>query len=141
MAEQPTNARSGAGGKFPRTARATLKLEDGRIVIENQDGSGEQIRVGNGGVIHWDCPADSAIRWWAIVMKNETPFEGDDGWAGSNRGRQGVTRIRKDANGGGTRSYAYAVVASDGREVFFRDPEVVVGPTDPPDEPDDDNRP
>lgn len=133
MAEHPTRTKAAAAkGTYPRNARATLRLENGAIVVENPDGGGDVIRVGNGGVIHWSC--EDPIRWWAIVMTSETPFDGDDGWAGCNRGKQGVTRIRQDAHGGGTRSYEYAIIASDGKQVFFRDPEVVVGPRDDDDD-------
>lgn len=119
-----------AGTQFPSKARASITLKDGEIVVQDLDAGGEVVRVGNGGAIHWICPEDGPIQWWAIVMKTETPFDGDDGWAASNRGRQGITRIRQDAHGGGknTRRYEYAIVASDGRQVYFRDPEVEVGP-------------
>lgn len=127
MAAEPGAA---SAGQYPERVQATISLENGDIVVDCESGGRERIRVGNGGVVQWNCPSDSALKWWAIVMKGDTPFDGDDGWAGSNRGRQGVTRIRKDANGGGagTRSYSYAIVASDGQQVYFRDPELEVGP-------------
>lgn len=130
MAEQPVHARPLGKTKYPKNARGILKIVDGNVAVENEDGSGELIRVCAGGKVTWDCPADSAIKWWAIVLKDDTPFDDGAGSTGNNRGHPQGKRIRKDANGAGTRSYAYAIVASDGTQVFFRDPEVEVGPED-----------
>lgn len=119
-----------ASAKYPGVARARITLENGNIVVVDEADGDELIRVGAGGVIQWN--ADAPIKWWAIVMKGDTPFDGNTGWAGSNQGQQGVTRVRQDANGGGTgtRRYAYAIVVSDGQDVVFRDPEFEVGPRD-----------
>lgn len=119
-----------ASAKYPGVARARITLENGNIKVVDEADGGEVIRVGAGGVIQWN--ADAPIKWWAIVMKGETPFDGNGGWAGSNKGQQGVTHIRPDANGGGTstREYSYAIMVSNGQGVVFRDPEVVVGPRD-----------
>ena len=115
--------------EYPAVARGRIVIENGRIVIENEDGGGELLRVRAGGTVTWHCPAESPLKWWAIVLKADTPFDDGAGSCGNNRGTPQAKKIRRDANGGATRTYAYAVVASDGTKVFFRDPEVVVGPS------------
>jgi hypothetical protein len=129
MAEQPVQAGTGAGA-FPATARGILTLADGDVVVENEDGGGELLRVRAGGTVTWDCPANSPLKWWAIVLKEDTPFDDGAGSAGNNRGNAQSKRIRGDANGTSTRRYAYAIVASDGKTVYFRDPEIEVGSRD-----------
>lgn len=116
----------GAQAKYRRTARAVIKIDGAKVVVKNQDVGGDVIYVGNGGVVHWEC--ESPIKWWAIVMKKDTPLVGNVGHGGSNYGKQGVTKIRTDAHGGGVKEYSYAIVASDGNTVYFEDPELEVGP-------------
>lgn len=125
MPNDPNEAAEVADRTYPKTARATIKFENGKVVIENQDGSGEKIRVQKGGVVHWDCPAGDGLKWWAIMMKDATPFEGNKEWAAGNRGRPATTKIRNDAD---EKSYFYSVVGSDGTDIDFRDPELEIGP-------------
>ena len=120
-------------GRFPRSATATILLKDDRLYVESDDGSLDSIRVAAGGDLSFRTPEDSPIQWWSVLWKTETPCQDRSGWASEARGRKKDKRIGRKANGGGTgeQRYEYAVVASDGKRVYFRDPEVVVGPEDP----------
>lgn len=121
-------------GTFPKKVSATLELRSGQIVVVAEDGTVDSLRVAAGGTIEFEAPANSPIKWWSILWKTDTPFDDATGWASDARGRKKPKKISADANGGGSgqRAYDYAVVASDGTRVYFRDPEVVVGPTGPP---------
>ena len=119
---------------FPRTVSATIELRGGEIVVVAEDGSVDTLRVAAGGTIEFEAPVGSPLKWWSILWKTDTPFDDAKGWAAEARGRKKLKRISRGANGGGTaqRAYEYAVVASDGTRVYFRDPEVVVGPAGAP---------
>ena len=118
---------------FPGKATVTLELRNDQIVAVSDDGTVDSLRVAAGGSIEFVTPATSPIKWWSILWKGDTPFEDAAGWASDARGKRKVKRIGRGAHGGGTsqRSYSYAIVASDGSTVYFRDPEVVVGPPSP----------
>ena len=124
MAKQPP-----APG-FPATATATIELRGGRIVVVADDGTEDRIRVAAGGIVDFVTPADSPFKWWSIVWADETPFQDGAGFCGEARGRRKPCRISGQAHGGGqaSKGYKFAVVASDGSTVHFRDPEVIVGP-------------
>lgn len=125
-----------ANNRFPRQATATIMLEDGKLLVRSDQGTVDSLNVAAGGELVFVTPEDSPIQWWSVLWKNETPFDDRRGWASEARGRKKGKRIGKGANGGdrSTRSYHYAVVASDGKEAYFLDPEVVVGPEEPDEE-------
>lgn len=121
-----------AGTNFPAAATATIVLEGGKLYVQADDGTVDSIRVAAGGTLTFVTAEDSPIQWWSILLKAETPFGDRTGWAAEARGRKQSKGIDRRANGGdtGERRYAYAVTVSDGKQVHFLDPEVIVGPED-----------
>lgn len=123
MAKQPQ-----APG-FPNQATATIELRGTDIVVVAADGTVDEIHVAAGGTVEFVTPANSPFRWWAILWKEDSPFHDGRGSCGAARGARHPERIGANAHGGaGSRSYRFAIVATDGTTTYFRDPEVIVGP-------------
>lgn len=125
MAKQPS-------GPFPATASGTIALRGSTLVVTDADGADRPLRVRAGGTLTFEAPQGSPLQWWSILWKGETPFGDGKGWASEARGKKKGKRIGPNAHGNVKhgKTYAYAVVASDGQRCYFLDPEVIVGPPD-----------
>jgi hypothetical protein len=99
-------------------------------VVEAEDGSEDPIRIAAGGTLQFRTEPGNGLKWWSILWRSDTPFVDGTGWLSGHHGQPQGKTIGASANGGGQnqKRYTYAVVASDGADVHFRDPDVVVGP-------------
>lgn len=115
---------------YPRHATATIERKGSSIVVRAEDGTEDEVKVAAGGTLEFRTPANSPFKWWSILWQDETPCEDGAGWASEARGRRKVLSIDDRADGAGSaeRRYKFAVVASDTATVYFKDPDVVVGP-------------
>ena len=117
--------------KYRGRASVTIRYDagSGEIVL-----SEDPIFIRRRGRIDWQCDDGD---WTITVEDADTPFdEGREVRGG--RGQRAGVRVRNDAHQGQPdgRRYKYTVAVDIGDETVQRDPEVVVGPEDPPDDDD-----
>lgn len=93
-------------------------------------------RIQAGGLLTFEIdPADQDLESFVILMNGPTPFGSGDPWSGGKKGwgSQGIRidgRANNPNNDPGTTefTYSYCVMASDGTNSYYMDPDVVVGP-------------
>lgn len=120
---------------YSRTAVVQIYMSSSGLAV-----SEKEVRVNAGGQVTFQIgqsePGKRQLTSFAILMKKDSPFTNHKTWVVSEGGQAKTVPVRLDANdpGGNTGnptdeiSYPYAILASDGQEPYYMDPDIVVGP-------------
>ena len=117
-------------GPFPKKNAVRISLtDDGKLTADP-----ERVPIQAGGQLTFQIdPSDKSLVSFVVLMKAATPFGSGHSWAGSRKNEEARLRIDgkahdPHADGSAETSYSYAIMASDGKKAYYRDPDVIVGP-------------